>query len=357
MYQHSRRRQLTVLAALLAASIVCITIDFRQPDGGPVDRLQRLAIAAFGPLQRGASAVVRPVAGLAGEVAELGGLRDDNRRLEAEVARLRAQERTYADVLGENRRLRGALGMARRCGCRTVGASVVASSGSNFQLSVTVDAGSRQGVARDMAVVDADGLVGRVTQVTADYAIVLLVTDPASGVAATLAQGPAWSRARSNTRSAPHSDPRSTPWSKAPGIVRGGGTQLLSFQPVRAGTQVRRGDPVLTQAYQGSVFPAGLPIGVVERVDPAGAVSLVPRVAVRPYAALGTLDVVAIVVERPSRPRAATRPAAAGPSSVERPSRPRAASRPAAVGSPGAGSYSTRGLTARVDPQPTRWGG
>ena len=279
VYQHSRRRQLTVLAALLAASIVLITIDFRQPDGGPVDRLQRLAIAAFGPLQRGASAVVHPVAGLAGEVAELGGLRDDNRRLEAEVARLRAQERTYADVLGENRRLRGALGMARRCGCRTVGASVVASSGSNFQLSVTVDAGSRQGVARDMAVVDADGLVGRVTQVTADYATVLLVTDPASGVAASLARG------------------------KAPGIVRGSGSQLLSFQPVRAGTPVRRGDPVLTQAYQGSVFPAGLPIGVVERVDPAGAASLVPRVAVRPYATLSTLDVVAIVVERPGQGR------------------------------------------------------
>ncbi len=263
---------------LLAAAIVLITIDFRQPDGGPVDRLQRLAIAVFGPLQRGASAVVRPVGDLAGGVAELGGLREDNRRLEAEVARLRAQERTYADVLGENRRLRGALGMARRCGCRTVGASVVASSGSNFQLSVTVDAGSRQGVERDMAVVDADGLVGRVTQVTADYATVLLVTDPASGVAATLARG------------------------KAPGIVKGSGAQLLSFQPVRAGTEVRRGDPVVTQGYQGSVFPAGLPIGVVERVDPAGAASLVPRVAVRPYAALGTLDVVAVVVDRPTPP-------------------------------------------------------
>ncbi|HET9558761.1 MAG TPA: rod shape-determining protein MreC [Actinomycetota bacterium] len=263
---------------LLAAAIVLITIDFRQPDGGPVDRLQRLAIAVFGPLQRGASAVVRPVGDLAGGAAELGGLREDNRRLEAEVARLRAQERTYADVLGENRRLRGALGMAGRCGCRTVGASVVASSGSNFQLSVTVDAGSRQGVRRDMAVVDADGLVGRITQVTADYATVLLVTDPASGVAATLARG------------------------KAPGIVKGSGAQLLSFQPVRAGTEVRRGDPVVTQGYQGSVFPAGLPIGVVERVDPAGAASLVPRVAVRPYAALGALDVVAVVVELPARP-------------------------------------------------------
>jgi rod shape-determining protein MreC len=277
VYERPRRAR-TVLAVLLAASIVLITIDFRQPDGGPVDRLQRLAIAVFGPLQQGASAVVRPVADLAGGVAELGGLRSDNRRLEAEVARLRAQERTYADVLEENRRLRGTLGMARRCGCRTVGASVVAGSGSNFQLSVTVDAGSRQGVARNMAVVDADGLVGRVTQVTADYATVLLVTDPASGVAASLARG------------------------KAPGIVRGSGSQLLSFQPVRAGTKVERGDPVVTQAYQGSVFPAGLPIGVVERVDPVGAASLVPRVAVRPYASLGALDLVAIVIERPTPP-------------------------------------------------------
>jgi rod shape-determining protein MreC len=280
VYERPRRRQLTILAVLAAAAIVCITVDFRQPDGGPTDRLQRLAIAAFGPLQQGASAVVRPVANLAGGLSELGRLRQVNRRLEAEVARLRAQERTYADVLGENRRLRGALRMARRCGCRTVGASVVAGPGSNFQLSVTVDAGARQGVARDMAVVDADGLVGRVTQVSADYATVLLVTDPASGVAATLA---------------------GSGRGKAPGVVRGSGAQLLSFQPLRAGTAVHRGDPVVTQGYQGGVFPAGLPIGVVERVDPAGAASLVPRVTVRPYAALGSLDVVAVVVDRPGR--------------------------------------------------------
>jgi rod shape-determining protein MreC len=281
VYERPRRARI-VLALLLAVAIVIITIDFRQPRGGPVDRLQRLAIAVFGPLQQGVSAAVRPVANLVGGVAEVGSLRGENRRLEAEVARLRAQERTYADVLGENQRLRGALGMARRCGCRTVGASVVASSGSNFQLSVTVDAGTRQGVARDMAVVDADGLVGRVTQVTSDYATVLLVSDPTSGVAASLARG------------------------KAPGILKGRGEQLLSFQPVRAGTRVRRGDPVVTQGYQGSVFPAGLPIGVVERVDPAGAASLVPRVTVRPYASLGALDVLAVVVERPAPPPRST---------------------------------------------------
>jgi len=274
LYERPRRAR-AVLALLLAASIVVITIDFRQRQGGPVDRLQRVAIAVFGPLQQGASAVVRPIGNLVGGVAEIGGLRSENRRLRTEVAGLRARERTYLDVLGENERLRGALRMARRCGCRTVGASVVARSGSNFQLSVTIDAGARQGVARDMAVVDAGGLVGRVTQVTADYATVLLVTDPTSGVAATLASG------------------------KAPGILKGRGEELLQFQPVRAGTAPRLGDSVVTRGYQGGVFPAGLPVGVVERVDPAGAASLVPRVDVRPFAALGTLDVVAVVVDRP----------------------------------------------------------
>ncbi len=274
LYERPRRAR-AVLALLLAASIVVITIDFRQRQGGPVDRLQRVAIAVFGPLQQGASTVVRPIGNLVGGVAEIGSLRSENRRLRTEVAGLRARERTYLDVLGENERLRGALRMAKRCGCRTVGASVVARSGSNFQLSVTIDAGARQGVARDMAVVDAGGLVGRVTQVTADYATVLLVTDPTSGVAATLASG------------------------KAPGIVKGRGEELLQFQPVRAGAAPRLGDSVVTRGYQGGVFPAGLPVGVVERVDPAGEASLVPRVDVRPYAALGTLDVVAVVVDRP----------------------------------------------------------
>jgi rod shape-determining protein MreC len=114
--------------------------------------------------------------------------------------------------------------------------------------------------------------------VTADYATVLLVTDPTSGVAATLASG------------------------KAPGIVKGRGEELLQFQPVRAGTAPRLGDSVVTRGYQGGVFPAGLPVGMVERVDPAGEASLVPRVDVRPYAALGTLEVVAVVVDRPPAP-------------------------------------------------------
>jgi rod shape-determining protein MreC len=278
MYDRPRRRGRAVLAVLLVAAVVVITLDFRQGRQGPVGRLQDVAVAVFGPVQRATGNVLRPVGDFFSGIAQLGRLRGENRRLQDEVSGLRAQQRTYQDVLKENERLRGALSMAKRCGCRTVGASVVATSASNFQWAVTIDAGAQQGIAADMAVIDASGLVGRVSKVTADYSTVLLISDPSSGVAASVARN------------------------KAPGILRGQGEQDLLFEPVRAGTDVRPGDSVVTQGYQGGVFPAGIPIGGVARVDRVSAQSLVAKVAVQPYADLAALDVVAVVVAKPAPP-------------------------------------------------------
>ena len=83
--------------------------------------------------------------------------------------------------------------------------------------------------------------------------------------------------------------PRSYTRNKAPGIVKGSGSVLLSFQPVRP-AQRSAARPGTACGYQGGVFPAGLPVGVAERVDPAGAASLVPwpRSAPRPPSAPST---------------------------------------------------------------------
>jgi rod shape-determining protein MreC len=280
VYDRPRRRGRAVLVVLLVAAVVVITLDFREGQGGPIGRLQDAAVTAFAPVQRLTGNVVRPVGDFVGGIAQLGRLRGENRQLKNEVNGYRAQARTYQDVLKENERLRGAMGMAKRCGCRTVGASVVATSASNFQWAVTIDAGSSQGIAPDMAVIDASGLIGRVVKVTSDYATVLLINDPSSGVASSIASN------------------------KAPGILRGAGEQAMNFEPVRSGTKVRQGDAIVTQGYQGGVFPAGIPIGAVSHVDRASAESLVANVAVQPYADLAALDVVAVVVAKPAPPPA-----------------------------------------------------
>jgi rod shape-determining protein MreC len=264
---------------LVLAAVVVITVDFRQSPGGPIERLQGVTGAVFGPVQRGLATVVRPVGEMVGAIGELGSLRSENRRLHAEVQRLRGAERANQELAGQNHQLRETLRMADRCGCKTVGGTVVASSGSNFQWSVTIDAGSRQGVARDMAVINADGLVGRVVAATPDYATVLLVVDPTSGVAARVSRG------------------------GTAGLVRGRGSDGLSFEPLHAGAPVGVGDLILTQGYAGGVFPNGLPIGLVEEVGPPRA-GLVRTVTVRPFADASALDQVAVVVSKPAPPPA-----------------------------------------------------
>lgn len=271
------RRDRAILAVLLVAAAIVVTVDFREPPGGPVDQLQRGALAVLGPLQRGVSALVSPVSDFLTGLHELGSLRERNRELEAEVARLREHERVWQDLLSENERLRGVLGMAGRCRrgsaeCRTVGAQVVATTGSSYQWSVTINVGSAQGVAEGMAVIGADGLVGRVTRVSGGYATVMLLTDPTSGVAARLAR------------------------TRAAGLVRGTGDGRLVFDPVAADTSVRVGDTVVSQAYEGGVFPDGIPIGVVSKLEPSAS-GLVQRALVQPYVRPGSLDVVAVVVE------------------------------------------------------------
>ena len=49
---------------------------------------------------------------------------------------------------------------------------------------VTINAGSGNGVSIDDPVIDPDGLIGTVTEVAADSAIVTLINDPTSGVSA-----------------------------------------------------------------------------------------------------------------------------------------------------------------------------
>ena len=276
MYQRSYSAR-NILVVLLLAAVVVITVDFRESPGGPIERLQGAVGSVFGPVQRALAAVVRPVGNLAGAITNLGDLRGENRRLSAEVQRLRAAERANQQLASENEELRGTLRMAQRCGCRTVGATVVASSGSSFQWSVTIDAGSRQGIGRDMAVINADGLVGRVISASRDYATVLLAIDPSSGVAARLSSG------------------------EVAGLVHGRGSEGLDFEPLHAGASVSVGDLVVTQGYAGGVFPHGLPIGLVEEVGPPRA-GLVRTVTVRPFADAGALDTVAVVVSKPEPP-------------------------------------------------------
>jgi rod shape-determining protein MreC len=119
--------------------------------------------------------------------------------------------------------------------------------------------------------VAADGLVGRVEEVSGRRSRVRLITDPGSAVGVRLVG------------------------SGDPGSAEGGGPgRDLSVLFVEPGTEVERDELVVTSGLEGAAFPADIPVGhVVEAATRPGELS--QDVTLRPAADLGQLELVRVL--------------------------------------------------------------
>lgn len=265
-----RRRARVLLALVVVAAVALITLDFRSGEGGAPDRLRGVATAVLRPIQDGVGVLVRPFSDGAGAVGDLLGVRAENRELRARVAALEERQRVVEDLDRENRELRALLGIADRTELATVTARVVALAPSNFEWTITLDVGAEDGIERGMPVIDGDGLVGRVIQVTPRASRVLLAIDPSFSAAA---------------RSARNGEV---------GVLDGRGGDPMVLRLLDPLARVEVGDSVTTSSYQGGVFPAGIPIGTVSAVTEA--TGLLSRdVQVAPYVDFTRLHHVLVV--------------------------------------------------------------
>ncbi len=136
--------------------------------------------------------------------------------------------------------------------------------------SVTVNAGSADGVVPDRLVLDSDGLVGTVLSSTAHTAVVRLACDPASHIGARL-EG-----------------------TRLLGAVAGAGSpDALTFTLYDATRQVKVGDRLVS--FGSADYVGGVPIGMVTKVLDASE-GLSRAAEVTTFAAMGSLDLVGIVV-------------------------------------------------------------
>ena len=259
-----------LLALLVAAAIALITLDFRGGDDGPMARGRDLATAVVRPLQDGVGTLLSPFSAAGTAITDLFGVRAENRALRERVERLEDRRRVLDDLERENTELRDLLAMADRTELDTVAARVVALAPSNFEWTITIDVGSDDGLARGMPVVDGDGLVGRVIQVTPTASRVLLAIDPSFSAAA-----------RSAT-------------SGEVGVIDGRGGDPMVLRLLDPDAEVAQGDAVVTSSYQGGVFPAGIPVGTVSEIT-EGSSPMSSEVLVNPYVDFTRLHHVLVV--------------------------------------------------------------
>ena len=187
MYRKQVRRRRTVLVGLIVISLVLLSTHFSEAESGPLHTLQRGVSAVISPVGEVAERALKPVRDLVSWFDETFEARGENEQLQDEVAELRAQVAAAQDAVVEKEELEKLLELDRGTalgGFDPVTARVTGRSPTVWFSTVTIDQGSSSGIERNDAVINADGLVGRIREVTGGSAQVELITDPDNAVSA-----------------------------------------------------------------------------------------------------------------------------------------------------------------------------
>jgi rod shape-determining protein MreC len=143
-----------------------------------VRELQNGVSFAFRPLQGAVHELAAGIASVANAITEIDRLRVDNDTLLAENQRLKIENARLDEIRRENELLTGLLQLRAGLDYQTVAATVIARESSEFRRLVVLDRGTNDGIAvGDVAIAAGGALAGRVTEVTADSAKVILLTD------------------------------------------------------------------------------------------------------------------------------------------------------------------------------------
>lgn len=231
-----------------------------------------------------------PIASVHGTISDLRGLwslRSENARLRTDNEKLRAWQAVANALAVENESLKRELNWVPDPAPSRVTARVVADAGGVYARSVLLFTGPNAAVQRGEIAMDGAGLVGRVTELGARSARVLLITDLNSRIPVMLET----SRARAMLAGTNGPRPRLMYWPE--------------------GQQPAEGDRVVTSAEAG-VFPAGLPVGTVHltsggvpEVEPSAHLDRLEEVRIFDYGLRGALlpDLPARTGDRPAERR------------------------------------------------------
>jgi rod shape-determining protein MreC len=285
------RRRRAALAVFVALSIAILTAYFGESGGGFFHSFQRGAQEAFAPVETGASRALKPMRDFFGWVGDTVDAKKENKRLKSEVQDLRtklAEAQTKAHDGGEL----AELATLRResyfpRATDPVTARVIARSTTVWYSSLKIDKGSSDGIKIDQPVIASGGLIGKTTQVTSGTSEVRLITDGQSGVSAQVfPQG-------------------------VTGVIRPevGNPNDLLLEHVESGRRVTENTLVITSGFTSSrtesLFPRGIPIGRVSKVD-LDELETYQRVHVKPFADLHSIDIVQVLTRRGVQQEAAS---------------------------------------------------
>lgn len=269
MYSFQRFDRSTTLAiVLIVVAFLLATFDVRSDGGGVGTTMRDGAQTLFSPMQDLASAVTRPVVGFIDALSDIASLREENDALRQENEDLKNQVAQADSLQAEVDHLMEINDLEVPGDLANVVARIASAGSSSFDHVRYIDKGSDDGISLGDAVVDEQGLIGRIDLVLDDRARVRLILDPNVEV----------SILDKSTSQA--------------GLVRGDNENDLVLRMHSADEPAREGSVIVTA---GSRYPSGILVGTITETaaDDAG-FGLVTRV--EPAVNFSRLDYVKVIV-------------------------------------------------------------
>jgi rod shape-determining protein MreC len=271
-----RYRNLIILVGVLFLQVLGLAVQVKR---GSADvektRLIRIwAVGAISPFERCLVWVENSGSNVWHNYFYLHGVRAENRQLKEQIEQMRLEQVRLSEDAAQAHRLQTLLAFKEQYIAKTVAAQVIGSSGSDLSRVIYIDKGDDAGLKRDMAVITADGIVGKILVVYPFVSQVLLINDQSSGVGVILEK------------------------SRLQGVLRGTANGEVVLERVMSDEQVPVGETVLTSGGD-QIFPKGMPVGTVSKV--ANGKDLFLNIKVKPAADLSKLEEVLVLAEKQDR--------------------------------------------------------
>jgi|SRR5579871_4484882 len=273
-----RYRNLIILVGVLFLQVLGLAVQVKRGNSNTEEKDTRLiriwAVGAISPFERGIVWIQNSSGNVWHNYFYLRGVRAENRQLKEQIEQMRLEQVRLTEDASQARRLQNLLAFKEQFIAKTVAAQVIGSSGSDLSRVVYIDKGKKAGIDRDMAVITADGIVGKVLLVYPNEAQVLLISDQSSGVGAILEN------------------------SRLQGVLRGSPNGEVVLERIMSDETVQPGETVLTSGGD-QIFPKGLHVGTVTKVGTGKDLFL--NIKIRPAADLSKLEEVLVLVEKQER--------------------------------------------------------
>jgi len=274
----NRYRNLTVLVIAIAAQLALLAYQVKS--NGEVRLIRVWAVSAVTPLARVLEGGRGNVSRFFSDYFVLLDVREENKRMRAELARTKLDNQYLQSELSTADRARSLAIFQQQSPSKTVAAHVIGNSTAVSSKVVIVDRGTTSGIEKGMAVITPDGIVGKVTGAYPTASYVLLITDP------TFAAGVVSQKNRVH------------------GTLKGQGYSTAMVDYVQNEERLEQGEWFYTSGDD-RIFPRGLPVGEATVVRPGKSHK---EIYVTPSGLQNGLEEVLIVVEGVHAPIPDSRP-------------------------------------------------